>query len=334
MPSPGNTQTSIPRPEIAQAIVESSQMSDVYVASRVLPIMPVGISTGPIPKLLRAQRASRVKKAKGVPTATAHVYIGDGTTFNCEERAVKTPIDVKDAQALGSQARAEEVAASQMTDIVLRDREIEVAALIQNTTTFPAAQQQAAAFAWNNASADARLDVANAKDKLRLRCGREANTIIIPRGAKLNLDKQPNIQNYLRTVMGYTDKMGGVAYELSVAALRATFQIENVILAGAIKDTSDEGGTDAPAYIWASDKILVAYINPSEFVGPNLGVTFSWDEGNAPVPGTALMSTDPLHGLSVDSWYDIDAKCQFIRSYVNDDPVVLNANAGVLITGA
>ena len=331
----------VPRMDIALAVAEEMPDLNQYVAHRIFPIFETQISTGPIPKFLRRNRVERLYKPKYGRFPTSYLGVDLAGTFDCKEAGFDEPLDQKDKEILGG-LRGEDSArfwaglkATQMT-LLARDQAL--ATSLMTTGTFGAGYNAAAIAAWGSGTDKPITDVSNAAESVRKRCGMRANRLLISGDVYVRLLQSATVQNVLKQVLGYTNAAGINFFQQSQALALALGLGDgaDVIVANAVKNTADEGQTAALSSVWSTNSALVAYVpDPGDLVSPGLGRTFVWGQGYNGYyaqPGIG-QSYDPLRGLVIENVIDVMTNTEIMRAREFVDMLLLNKEAGFLLTG-
>lgn len=331
----------VPRMDIAQAVIEEMPNMDAFAAHRIFPPVPVQVSTGPIPKILRRARIERLYKPKYGQFPTGTLIVNSAATFNCQESGFDEQLDAKDLEILGGprgQDFARKVAAIKASQTVLLARDAGLAATLMTTALFTSGYNAAGVATWGGGTDKPITDITNAIESVRKASGMPANRMVIGGGAWNKLLQSSAIQNSLRNVMGYSSIQGVNFFQLTKAVAMAlglggANGDGDIIVAGAVKDTSNEGQTKVLASVWDDTKALVFYRAESgDFVSPGLGRMFMWQNGDYVQPGIT-QDESPLNGLIVEQVPDVLSNTERIRAREFIDMQVLNLEAGFLVTG-
>jgi hypothetical protein len=299
----------------------------------VFPIFSVGVSTGTVPTMLRRREVYRITKPSKGDYAKVIPVAGNTPAFNCTDQGLEEDLDAKDMEILGGEEIAVQSTALGLTEDVLRARDADLASVLFTTGTFGSGYNTAAAAAWDNASGKPIDDVAAAADKVRIGCGMMGNKAIISAGLYAKLRKNAQVQSQIRAILGYTDKQGGIANLVSEANLALAFGLEEVIIAGAIKDTADEGQTRSKGSVWADTFCLVFHQPPLGLRNaPYLGRLFAYDAGLS-ISTADVRVTDALRGLQVETYDSAKGNVRTVRVRQFLDRLLLNKDSGHLITG-
>jgi hypothetical protein len=328
--------TFVPRPDLGVAVMQEDALLDGFVAHRVFPNFPVGVSTATIPKILARRNVMRLWRAKHGEFPRNPISIDAGSTFACKEAGFEEAMDAQDIEALGGVAQAEMVATAKAVQTLLRAKDNVLSTLLMTTGTFGSGYNTAGAAAWDNASGKPIDDIVKASEQVRKRIGRRPNKVLFSGGAYSKLLQNAQVQSQVKAVMGYTDKMGGISALITPATLAAAFGLEEVIIGEDVKNTADEGLTETLASTWSDTNALVFYApkaGMTDLVSPGLGRTFVWDPGlKSNADGVSVQTNDTLRGMQVEV-YDTTSKLHVVRPTQYLDILLLNKDAGHLITG-
>ena len=108
-------------------------------------------------------------------------------------------------------------------------------------------------------------------DTVRQAIGRVPNKGVLGAGLWRHLVKHPDL----------IDRIKGAATPGSPAiltkqAIAALFELEELLVGSAVKDTGPEGGTAVRAYVWGNS-MLVAYVTRTpSIMSPSAGYVFQW----------------------------------------------------------
>jgi len=171
---------------------------------------------------------------------------------------------------------------------------------------------------WSDATAgnsDPFGDIDTAKEAVRVSTGYDANTIIMGRTVYNSLIKHADILDRIKYV-----QKGVVTADL----LASLFDVDQVLIGNAVKNTAEEGQTDSFSDIWGTN-CIVARFSPPEVDGrdPSLMYGMRW--------------TNPLFGspFAVETWDDPDhGGYTNVRVQYYQDEKITASELGYLWTGA
>jgi hypothetical protein len=330
----------VPRLDISLAIAEEMPDLTQFAAHRVLPPISVMVSTAPIPKVLRRNKVERLFKAKYGTFPQSALTVDLAGTYNCQENGFDELLDQKDKEILGG-GRGEDSARwfawIKAAQLVLIAREYALQQQL-NTTTFPSGYNGAGAATWAGGSDKPITDVSNAAESVRKRCGYRANTLLISGGAWVKLLQSAQVQSALRTVLGYTSTAGIAFFQLTkaVAMILGLGDGGDVIVSNAVYNTADESQTATLSSVLSDTQALVFYrADPNDLVTPGLGRMFIWEQGYNGYyaqPGISV-AQNPLAGLICEQLVDWNRNLEICRAREFIDMLILNKEAGYLLTG-
>jgi hypothetical protein len=322
-----------PRPDIQLIVTQEMQDHSAFVSHRVFPVFPVAVSTAPIPKILARRTIERLHRPKHGAYPRSPLVVENAGTFLCKDAGFEEPLDAHDIEILGGTDQAIAIAALKATQTLLLARDNSLAASLMTTSTFGSGYNTAGAAAWDNANGKPIDDVVKAAEKVRTRIGLRANTLVISGGAYAKLLYNAQIVSQVKAIIGYTDKAAGISALVSPEILAAAFGMENVIIADAIKNTANEGLDETLGSVWDDTKALVCFVPKSnDRLSPGLGRTFVWEQAIEP-NAVARQSTDTLAGLVIEEYDENTTSTKVVRARQSLDQLMLNKDAGHLITG-
>lgn len=291
MPSPTSSLATL-RPDLASSLQEFDLAADRagFIGTRVLPVLDVAKQAGtfgkiPLEQLLLAHETVRAP-GSGYPRGK---WTFGTATYATEEHGWEEPVDDREAQMYAEYFDAEQVSTQRAYDIVLREMEKRIAALIFNSTTWTGATLTTAVTnEWDSNHISDAVPVTNvlaAKQKVYDGCGMWPNALIICR----------KVFNNLRNIDDVTEKIASSGAGAPISARKITaqqlaevFDLDYVFVAGGAKNTAMEGQTAALADIWDDEYAMVAKValtqDPRE---PCLGRVFHWSEDGSLIGGQA-----------------------------------------------
>lgn len=288
MPSP-TAALSTYRPDIGGALTQFDLAMDRqgFIAHRVLPVFEVAVSAGvfgkiPIAQLLQNRETARSSGAGY--SRGSYKFATD--TFATYEHGAEEPVDEREAALYANYFDAEVIAAQRALDVVLRNAEKRVAAMVYNATTWAgSALTTGITNEWDDSgNAVPITDVEAAVRKVWSGTGLWPNALIINRHVFRNLRLCNQIIDRISSD-GSGDKVK--AEDITVAQLAACFDLDYILVAGAAKNTADEGQTAAIDKIWSDEYAMVCRIaTTNDIQEPCLGRTFHWGADGSTIGGT------------------------------------------------
>lgn len=320
MPHP-TTSLSTLRPDLASSIEAFDLVANQreFIGQRVLRPIDVAKPNGsfgkiPIEQLLQNRET---KRAPGAGYARGD-WKFTPDTFACEEHGAEEPVDDREADMYAEYFDAEVMAAKRARDIVLRNREREIAAAVFNPTTF-ASYTGAVTVEWSTAaSATPIANVKTAKEAVWSQCGMWPNALVMNRIVFNNLRECAQILDRIASDgAGFPTR----ATDVTAAQLAAVFDLPYIIVAGGTKNTANEGQSVSLDWVWDDEYAMVARIaetdDPRE---PCLGRIFHYTGDGSEMEGT------------VESYRDEPVRSTIIRVRNDMDVKLIHAQCGYLLS--
>ena len=223
----------------------------------------------PFEALLKLQSVARAPRG-GYPRGDYEFETG---TYACKEYGWEEPVDDVERKLYRRFFDAEEVATLRAVDIVLRAQEARVAALLQSASV-PATS--GVTIEWDtSATCTPREDVATAKEAMRAAGQPEPNVLAISK----------KVFNKLMLAKQVTDafRYGAVPFEVrpfeqKKRDLAAFFDIDRLLVGGAIKDTTKKGKSFSAGDMWDDEYAGLFKVSNGgpDLREPCIGRTFLW----------------------------------------------------------
>lgn len=248
--------------------VSIAYSNDTYIADRIFPVVQVGKQSGKYYLFDKTSLAlSDSLRAAGSPSnEVEHAYSTD--TYFAEDHALKefVPDEVQDQTDPGIDVLSD--ATENVTERILVGKENELATMLtdtaqvtQNTTLSGTAQ-------WSDyANSDPIGDVRTGRSTIQGQMFRKANTLLLGQQVFDVLVDHPDIVERVKY-----SALGVITEEL----LARVFQVEQVIVGGAGKNTGTEGAADALSYVWGKNAILLYVPTRAGMRQPAAGYTFTY----------------------------------------------------------
>lgn len=317
---PNASSTPLQRPELGDSMEEFDLAADRqgFIGHRVLRPFEAGRQSAnvgkiPLKELLRNADTSRAMGAE---------YKGDDWEFetwsySTQEYGWKSVVDDRERQLYKHYVDADVYAAERARDVVLRAREIRIARLVFNTTTWTGASLTTAlGTPWSTvASADPVADVLAAKIKVRNGCGMLPNALILTWEAFEKICMCTKVIDRLK-YSGIDDPK-----EVTTAMLAALFKLQYIIVAGSMQNTAKKGQTASLSDCWDRTMAMVAKICVTGNIRePGLGRLFHWAEDGSSLDGR------------FESYRAENNRSDVVRCRTDTDEVIQYAACGHLLT--
>lgn len=321
MATPTATPPSL-RPDLAEFMefdLESEKQG--YIATKVLPVVETGLQSDnpgkvPLESLLFNGDTKR--------TSRGHYNRGnfDFTTFAyaTKENGWEEPIDARDKERYRHLLQVERIANARAQGIVARNQEQRAAALVFNPTTFTgAALTTGITHEWDDATNAVPItDVEAAIKKVYENSGLDANALIINKQVFRNLR---NCDQIIDRIASSGAGNAIKARDITVEMLKAVFDLDYIIVAGASKNTANEAKAATPTRIWSGEYAMVCRIAESQDMRePCIGRTFHWSEDGSSIGGT------------IEEYEEIQSRSRIIRVRHDTDEVIMYKEAGHLLS--
>jgi hypothetical protein len=322
MPSP-IAGTSINRPDLAELVMEYRDTEvSAGIASQVMPVYPVanqaaGFPVIPKEALLKIYNTQRAMRGT-YPRSDWSFEMGKYFT---QENGWEEAIDDRERKLYANLFDAEAVATMRATKIIDLGREQRVANKVFNTTNFSA---NALTTAWSDTASTPIDDVNAGAAAIRLQCGMLPNALIIAYSTFLNLKSNEQIIDRL----AYTFP-GIELNRMTSADLAKIFNVEKVLIGGAVYDSADKGQDASIADLWTNTlAMLTITSNSPDITSPCIGRTFLWNEENAGTePVVESYREEGKRGDVVRVRFDSDER--LLQSFDDSDTVESNISAAV-----
>lgn len=285
MPRPTSA-TTIQRPDLGAIAYEYAMDAAArgYIASQVFPIFETPLQTSeypiiPIESLLKRQAVERAARS----AYNRGDYEFETGYYTCVEYGHEEPIDDTERKLYSRFFDAEEVAVKIATDVLLREYEIRVKTIVQNTSVIT--NTAAVTTEWSTASTcTPKSDVKTAKDALRAATGVVPNVAIMSVKVLDNLLMCSEIKNYLQ----YTSPHLLETREVQRRLIARYLDLDDILVGGGQYDSAKKGQTYSLADIWDDEYVTLARVSGG---GPNLrepciGRTFLWTEDSPQIVNT------------------------------------------------
>mgnify|MGYP001565041486 CR=1 FL=1 len=229
-------------------------------------------------------------------------------TYYCEGHAL--------AQAIPDELRANADAAldididttETLTDLIYLQREILAAAKAINTTTFSAQRKTAAA--WDTSPSTPISDVEAAKVAIMLATGKMPNKLL------LSYPVFQKIRNHASIIARVQFAQRALPADISSAMLAAAFDVEQVLVAKAIKNTANEAAADSMDWVWGKNAFLCYAPSALGLRTVSVGAQFRLNIGGG--------------GFVVKRYRDESRTADMVEAQLYHDLKVVAAGAGYL----
>ena len=187
---------------------------------------------------------------------------------------------------------------------------------------------------WGSGTDKPLDDVQAANDLIIKNCGQEANVLVIGQAVYTKLKKSAQIQNQIRSILGYTNGTKGIQVKVTAETLALALGIETVLIGRGRYNSADEGQTDSMGFILPANYAFLMYQpNVNDAMAPHLGRTFVWDSGLMDWDIDGAQVAAPYEGTVIEQYYENGSNTGIMRARKFLDMLLLNKESGCLLTG-
>jgi hypothetical protein len=247
-----------------------------FIGDMVMPPFPVSEQTATYPVIPR-EALFNVYDARRGSDGRYNSYDGEFERgyYATEDYGLERRKDDRDMAIYQSEFNYESVIATTLMRDIIRSKEYRIAALVMAPGTFPPVN---AAIAWSAyATSTPVKDIDDAREVLRLR-GIPANCVILPAPLVKALKNSEDIKARVYQLFPDIAKSGMITNE----QLRTVFDVQHLLIGGALKNTAGTGLGASLLDIWGSRYVQVCRIAEgpdSDVLEPCIGRQFMWNDG-------------------------------------------------------
>lgn len=315
MPAPNTS--SFERPDLGAAYESFDHMAFLagLVGMRVLRPFQVNAAAGNfsvVPPGEYHRDSEQVKRAAGAGYHRDELRFQQ-SSWACTERGAEELLDDRERAAYGyTGIRFDQIGADRSVAKVLRNVEIEVASLVQDSTTY-SAQATGASASWKtHASATPISDILTARQSFRTLNGVYPNALVIEDTALSHLKQ---CAEYTDRVI-YTSTPEQQAGQAALAGLAALLELDEIIVAASSKNTAGAGLSPTFSGIWNSSIVsLVRVARTDDLREMTTGRTFVLDS------------------LTIDEYRDESRRSDVVRARIDLQPKLIQTGLLWMVTG-
>lgn len=292
-----------------------------FIATTVFPVVDVQSAAGnfgimPLEQLLQERDTARA--AGGGYSRGKWKF--EPATYTTTEHGAEDPVDDNDANNYSEYFDVEMVSTMRAYSAVLRNAEKRVADAVFNTTTWAGSSLTTAVTnEWDDVTNAVPLtDVEAAVQKVYDNSGLWANALIINRKVFRNLRNCDQVIDRINSAGGGNPSKPS---DVTVDMLKAVFDLEHIVVAGASRNSANLGQTATPTQIWSGEYAMICKISSSlDMSDPCIGRTFHWSQDGSSIGGT------------VETYRDETVRGDVVRVRHQVGEKVLYAAAGHLLS--
>jgi hypothetical protein len=265
-------------------------------------------------------RDTAKKRAPGT-ASDRHGFTLSNDNYFCEEYTEATTLTNEDRANADSILNLEAEKARFVTEKILLRYEIDVAALCTTNTNW-GTNYSTPTYAWDDYdNSDPLIDIENAKDQIEGNTGQPVNKMIIAYDVWKALKHHPAL----------LERMPSTALKsASIDLLRNLTEIQEIHVAGGIKNTSASGATASYSRIWTEDVWMGHVASGPAKATPTALYGFVWpystQEDSSKI---ANMGNKGIRGIR--RWRDENIHSDVIEGYMNYDLKVVGTDLGYLL---
>lgn len=322
MPQPSSG-TSVNRPDLAELVMEYRDTETTgMIGNQVMPIYPVMVQSAGFPvipkeMLLKLQDTKRAMRQR-YPRSDWEFEMGKYFT---QENGWEEAIDDRERNLYQTLFDAEAIATRRAVKIIEMGREQRIASKVFDSTGFTAHNLTTA---WSDSTSTPIDDINDAALSVRSQCGMLANTLIIAFSTFVNLKNNDQIVERLAYTFPGMD-----INRMSSQQLANVFNIEKVLVGGAVYDAADKGQNASITDLWTNTLAMLTITSSSQDItDPCIGRTFVWNaENNGDEPVVESYREEEKRGDVVRVRFDSDER--LLKSFDGSDNVVSNISDAV-----
>jgi hypothetical protein len=321
--------TALQRPDLGESAFEINQEAPTmgYIGSIVFPYHRVRVNSMEYPVMPKELLLQLLDTSRG-PSGHYNRWEGqfESGFFKTYERGLEAVRDDRFLAMYESLFDYELMLTRVNQEGIMRKMEYDIAAKVFNTAQFT---PHNAAVNWATVdSATPKKDIDEGKKALRLN-GVTPNCLIVTYSQFLDLQRNAEIQARVYQIFPDAMKTGDV----TIAHLRSYFDVEQVLVAGAIYNSAQRNQDAEIAEIWGDRYAMLCRIarQGSDITEPCIGRTFLWNEGAGAELIVEEYRDESVRSDVIRNRHDVDYA--YIRSYDEDKTVKsdISAACGYLI---
>lgn len=273
------TSKGVPRMDLGEAITEFDASGMQLIAMDVLPARAVTKKTATVSVITRENK-KRASAGHANGAAFARVGIeADDLTYICKDNGLESSLTDEDRENYASDFDAEVATVDLVTNKILVEREIRVAALAFNTSIFTGSDLYTdnSGAPWDTTASDIIGQIAAAIEKVRKNTGAKADSIAISAVQFVNMRRNDDI---ISMFTGFTV----VTAEMIRNHVASVLDLKNIFVGGEVYDGANEGQDFSGTDIWSDDYALVFKQHNGHLKEIGLGRSMQWQ----PFSGEAI----------------------------------------------
>jgi hypothetical protein len=313
-----------------------------FIGDKIFPAVPVGAQAGeynifPRGEFLRVQ-GKKLANNEAPPLGTFNFSKGNYTVDEYGLSANWTQRDLNAAAVGGIGAGKLKSMKTQFVTFQARlSMEIDMAAVVRTSGNWTTNQTGVSSgpstnqfIQWDQSTSDPVTNVKAWKEVMRLATGFVPNKMQLSQAAINALSEHPDIIDRVK----YTGGNNSPA-KVNKAALTELFEVDEIVVSLAVKNTANEGAADAISDIWGKDGFLWYTPGAPSMELPSAGYRFNWVAGMdsdavGPQPWGRGLNGE---GLYINNYTTDRPAAEWVESRWYTVPKVTGAGLGMLLIG-
>jgi hypothetical protein len=301
-----------------------------FVGLEIMPIFPTMEKSStfpviPIEALLSAPDVDRAPRAK----YNRDDFEYERGTYQTSEKGTEEPVDDSERKMVENETNsgfADMIATKRAWGRIMRSQEKRIASKVFNATNFTA---NAVTNEWDDATNATPIDDVEAgKLSIRSKCGMLPTDLIITFSTYSNLKQCDQIINRLKYTFPGID-----LNRITTQQLALIFDLERVLIAGAVYNSAGKGKDASVADIWSNEYAMLTVTSKSMDISePCIGRTFLWTEDSPQNPIVESYREEQIRSDVFRVRHHVDER--LIQSVDSSDAVKSNiaANCSYLLS--
>jgi hypothetical protein len=306
----------IPRMDLGVALMEFIDNQNDFVGSQVFPAFKTQVKAATYSAITReslAQTADTKRSTRG--NYNRGGFTTKDKNYSCEENGYEQLLGDDERKQYANDFDAELIASMVAEGVVLRNQEARIAAKVFDTAVFTGSDLYTdnSGTPWSTAATDIKAQVDAGMKKVRSNCGMLPNALIINYNTLCHMLKNT-------ALIGAVQPTKFPARDVLESAIAAWLGVKKLIVAKAIKNSSNQGKAFVAADIWSNLYAMLAIIaeDGQNLAQPTLGRTFMWVE-------------DCPDNVFVEQYRDDPARSDVFRTRQHTDEILVDPYFGHLL---
>lgn len=304
--------------------------NQMFIAAEVLPVVTVAKQSDYFFKFLKGAwfRDEAKPRGPGGRAARSGFQVSDDT-YSCIEYALAHPVPLETINNADAPIKPITNGVNFVTNGVLLKMEVLVAAATFAASVWTSEEDVAGLWAPTDTTNTFITDVVAAKETIRKRTGVYPNRLVIDSDTFAKLKESAPLLDRIK----YSGTQGKPA-DITAAMIAALFELDRVLIAGAIQSTDEEtiAGTEfTAANLWEvnagkGSALLYYHTGAPAVDSPNSGYIFNWKKSNDLPPGLVRQNGY----REIRRWWEAPEKQWVLECAASVDAKVTGADAGHL----